>query len=137
MPNAFCGNILRVDLSKGKIAVEHPDEHFYRTYIGGRTLIAYYLLKEVPPGIDALAPENKLIFGPGILTGLPIPGTSRHSIGAKNCSRGFFNNYVSLETLKNIAGNPDSFPARYVCNQTENNLSTRLSHAKTLYFQDT
>jgi aldehyde:ferredoxin oxidoreductase len=80
----YCGKILRVNLTEGKIRVENPDENFYRTYMGGEGIIGYYLLKELKPGIDPLGPENKLIFAPGILTGAPLAGAGRNSVGGKS-----------------------------------------------------
>ena len=62
MPLGYTGKILRVDLGNNAITVEEPDEIFYRRYLGGRGLIAYYLLKEVPTDADPLGPENLLIF---------------------------------------------------------------------------
>lgn len=81
---AFNGKILRVNLSDGKIWFDQPDESFYRRYIGGRGFILYYLLNEMPAGIDPLGPDNLLIFAPGVLTGTVLPGTGRHSVGAKS-----------------------------------------------------
>ncbi len=77
----YSGKILRVDLSEGKTWIEEPDEEFYRRYIGGRGFIAYYLLKETDPKTDPLGPENLLIFALGAVTGNPIPGAGRHSVG--------------------------------------------------------
>jgi len=77
----FWGKILRVDLSRGTIASESPPEEFYRTYYGGRGLIAYYLLTEVGPDVDAFSPDNKLIVAPGVLTGAPFAGAGRNSYG--------------------------------------------------------
>ena len=57
---------------------------------GGRGIIAHYLLKEVPQGADPLGPENILIFEPGVLTGAPVPGAGRHSVGAKAPLTGAF-----------------------------------------------
>jgi aldehyde:ferredoxin oxidoreductase len=84
LPYGYTGKILRVDLGSGKIGVETPDEKFYRTYFGGRALIAYYLLKEVPAGADPLGPDNKLIFAAGPLTGAPFAGSGRNSVGARS-----------------------------------------------------
>lgn len=84
MLTGYWGKILRVDLTSGKTWVEQKDDAFYRTYLGGRGLISYYLLKEVPPGCDPLGPENILVFAPSILTGTSIPGCARNSIGAKS-----------------------------------------------------
>ena len=90
MNNGCNGKILRVDLSRDHIQVEEPEEEFYRTYFGGWGFVAYYLLKEVPPGVDPLSPENKLIFAPGPLTGSPIAGASRNAVGGKSPLTGLF-----------------------------------------------
>lgn len=84
MPNGYCGKILRVNLSDGKISTESPEERFYRMYGGGRGFISHTLLRELRPGIDPLGPDNKVIFATGVLTGNPVPGTGRHSVGAKS-----------------------------------------------------
>ena len=76
--------ILRVNLTNGQITVETPDDVFYRRYLGGAGFIAYYLLKEVPPGTDPLGPENRLIFACGPLTGAPLAGSGRNAIGARS-----------------------------------------------------
>ena len=84
MANGFWGRILRVDLTSGRISVDEHDEKFYRRYMGGRGIVAHYLLKEVPPGCDPLGPDNVLVFAASVLTGTAIPGTARNSAGAKS-----------------------------------------------------
>ena len=84
MKNAFTGKILRVNLSKEKTSIETIDEIFYRRYFGGRGLISYILLNEIAPKIDPLGPENKLIFACGPITGAPVSGSGRNSIGTKS-----------------------------------------------------
>ena len=84
MPNGYWGRILRVDLNTGQISLDEHDAKFYRTYLGGRGIVAYYLLKEVPPDCDPLGPQNILVFAASVLTGTPIPGTGRNSAGAKS-----------------------------------------------------
>ena len=78
------GNILRVDLTTGKVAVQAISEDQYRLYLGGRGLIAYTLLMEVPKGIDPFGPENRLVFALGTLTGHPFVGSGRNSVGCKS-----------------------------------------------------
>ncbi|MFX0058236.1 MAG: aldehyde ferredoxin oxidoreductase family protein [Candidatus Hodarchaeota archaeon] len=90
MEFGYSGNILRIDLSNEKISIENPDDLFYRKYIGGEGFIAYYLLKEVPKGVDSLDQKNRLIFATGPLTGTNIPGSGRNSIGAKSPLTGGF-----------------------------------------------
>ena len=80
----YNGKILRVDLTREKITIEHIDEAFCKKYLGGAGFIAHYLLAEVNPGIDPLGPENKLIFALGPLTGIPLGGCARHTVGAKS-----------------------------------------------------
>ncbi|MBE3519397.1 MAG: aldehyde ferredoxin oxidoreductase family protein [Firmicutes bacterium] len=84
MPYGYTGKILRVNLSDKTISVEEPEDMFYRKYWGGRGLIAYYLLNELPKGADPLGPENILIFAAGPLTGAPVAGSGRNSVGAKS-----------------------------------------------------
>jgi aldehyde:ferredoxin oxidoreductase len=90
MANGYAGKILRVDLSQGSVAVEEPDEKFYRRYMGGWGIIAHNLLKELPRGADPLGPDNLLIFATGIVTGAPVAGAGRHAVGAKSPLTGGF-----------------------------------------------
>src|SRR5215472_17804786 len=90
MPNGFWNRILHVDLTADRTWVETPGEEVFRIHLGGRSLIAHYLLKEVPPGADPLGPENVLVFAAGVLTGIPFPGAGRHSVGAKSPMTGAF-----------------------------------------------
>jgi len=84
MPFGYNGKILRVDLSKGEIKVEEPDEHFYRTYGGGSSLGAYYLLKEMSPGVDPFSPDNIIVFAGSVVSGAPVPGFARSGIVFKS-----------------------------------------------------
>ena len=90
MSRSYHNKILRVNLSDGTISVEEPGNVYWRRYMGGWNVIADVLLKEVPVGADPLGPENKLIFAPGVLTGLPISGASRSAVGAKSPLTGAF-----------------------------------------------
>jgi len=51
---------------------------------------AYYLLKELAPGIDPLGPENRLIFATGPVTGQPLAGGGRNMVGGKSPLTGGF-----------------------------------------------
>jgi aldehyde:ferredoxin oxidoreductase len=90
MPNGYWNRILHVDLTAGRTWVESPGEEFFRLHLGGRSMIAHYLLAEVPPGADPLGPANVLVFAAGVLTGIPFPGAGRHSVGAKSPMTGAF-----------------------------------------------
>ncbi len=84
MPYGYTGKILRVDLTNRKTEIETQDDAFYRAYMGGRGMVAYYLLKELPRGIDAFDPRNLLIFAAGPLTGAAFSGQGRNGAGAKS-----------------------------------------------------
>lgn len=90
MPHGFNGKVLRVDLSSSKIEMEEPSEKHYRQYLGGSGFVGYYLLKELQPKTDPLGPENLLIFSAGVITGVPISGAGRNSVGAKSPLTGAF-----------------------------------------------
>lgn len=83
MIGGIYGRILHVDLSSGEFRVEQPREQFYRLLVGGRNVVSYLLLRDLPAGTDALSPANLLIFAPGILQGSNLPGSGRHGIGGK------------------------------------------------------
>jgi aldehyde:ferredoxin oxidoreductase len=84
VPGGYNGKILRVNLSNKSMTTEAIDEIFCRRYIGGAGFVAYYLWKELKPGVDALSPDNKLIFALGPISGLQLPGAARHCVGAKS-----------------------------------------------------
>ena len=72
--NGYGGQILRVNLTEGKVAKEPTSSEVARDFIGGRGFGIYFLYKEVPQGIDPLGPENKLIISPGPLSGMLAVG---------------------------------------------------------------
>jgi aldehyde:ferredoxin oxidoreductase len=84
MRYGYNGRILHVDLTEGKLEVEEPSDAFYRKYMGGSAMGAYYLLKHTPPGADPLGPENTLSIMLGVVTGAPVSGQSRVTATAKS-----------------------------------------------------
>ena len=84
MPPGYNGKILHVNLTSGQLRVEEPDEAFYRKYMGGSALAMYYLLKQMPPGVDPLSPDNVLVLALSVLTGTAISGQSRMTAAAKS-----------------------------------------------------
>jgi aldehyde:ferredoxin oxidoreductase len=73
---------LRVDMTTHTISVQRVPEQ-YRG-LGGRGLISTLINDEVPASCDALGPDNKLIFAPGLLGGTALVNTSRIAVGAKS-----------------------------------------------------
>jgi aldehyde:ferredoxin oxidoreductase len=86
----YWNKILHVDLGTRTTSIEEPGDAFFRRYGGGRGIIAHYILKHVPKGADPLGPDNVLVFAAGVLTGAPVPGAGRHSVGAKSPLTGGF-----------------------------------------------
>ena len=84
MPNGYNGKILHVDLTRGTMTVEEPDEAFYRKYLGGSAMGMHYILRDMPKGADPLGPENVLTLMAGVTTGAPISGQSRLNANAKS-----------------------------------------------------
>ncbi|MFH1228285.1 MAG: aldehyde ferredoxin oxidoreductase family protein [Planctomycetota bacterium] len=77
-----------IDLSTGKIKIESIPDSLRKQMLGGRGLNVYYLNKYLKPGVDALSPDNVLIFGAGLLTGTLTPSSSRFSVSAKSPESG-------------------------------------------------
>jgi aldehyde:ferredoxin oxidoreductase len=84
MRYGYWNRILHVDLTDRRTWVEEPGDHLYRLLLGGRGFIALRLLRETPAGMDAYDPRNPLMFMPGVLTGVPMPGAGRHTVGARS-----------------------------------------------------
>ena len=75
----YAGKILRVDLTKQTVKDESlPEESILRKFVGGVGLAAKYLYDEVPPNVQPLDPENRLIFMTGPLSGTVWPSSSRY-----------------------------------------------------------
>jgi aldehyde:ferredoxin oxidoreductase len=92
MPHGYTGKILRIDLTTRKTEIETHDDAFYRTYLGGRGMVAHYLLSELPRHVDPLGPDNILVFAAGPLTGAAVSGQGRNGAGAKSpLTNGFGN----------------------------------------------
>jgi aldehyde:ferredoxin oxidoreductase len=84
MPYGYNGQILHVDLTAGTLTVEEPGEDFFRRYLGGSALGMHYVLNKMPPGADALGPDNVLVLSLGVTTGAAISGQSRVTATAKS-----------------------------------------------------
>jgi aldehyde:ferredoxin oxidoreductase len=84
MPYGYHGNILHVNLTTGALTVEQPDDAWYRLYMGGSNFGLYYILKHMPPGADALGPDNVLTVMLSVVTGVAFSGQSRMTLNAKS-----------------------------------------------------
>ncbi len=75
--------ILRVNLSEGSCKIEPLNMDWAQDYLGSRGLGSKYLYEEMDPSVDALSPENKLIFATGPLTGTMASTGGRYTVITK------------------------------------------------------
>src|SRR6056297_98301 len=76
-------SVLRVDLGSGIIKQERIEKEKVKKYLGGRGLASKILYDEIDPKIDALSPENKLIFATGLLSGTAASTGGRYMVVTK------------------------------------------------------
>ena len=91
----FFNQLLRINLSNQKSTVEPIPESILRSYLGGKGLGSYLLLKENPPHIDPFSPENRLIFTLGPLADTPFYGSSRYAVFTKSPQTGIYSESYS------------------------------------------
>jgi aldehyde:ferredoxin oxidoreductase len=75
----WAGNVLRVDLSTGRIWTEDTVER-YKDYLGGTGVGYKVMWDEVPAGTKPYDPENRIIFAVGPLAGTGAPCNGRTAI---------------------------------------------------------
>ena len=86
--HGWIGTILRVNLTTGSVSREPLDPAMAKAYIGARGLGTKVLFDEVDARVDPLAPENKLIFVSGPLTGTYAPSGGRYEVVTKGALTG-------------------------------------------------
>jgi aldehyde:ferredoxin oxidoreductase len=80
----WTGTILRIDLTNGTVKREATDMKLAKEYLGARGLGGRILADEVDHNVDALSPENKLIFAPGPFSGTFAPSAGRYNVITKS-----------------------------------------------------
>lgn len=84
----YCGKMLRIDLTNEVVRDELLSEEMIEKFLGQSGLAAKILFDEVPVGISAFDPANRLIFMTGPLTGTSAPASSRYEVVAKSPQTG-------------------------------------------------
>jgi aldehyde:ferredoxin oxidoreductase len=77
------GKILRVDLTKGTAEAEPLNMEWAAAYLGERGLATKYLWENMDPTVDAMSPENVLIFATGPLVGTMASTSGRYAVVTK------------------------------------------------------
>jgi len=83
--------LLRINLSNWTSKVEEINPEYIRDYVGGRGLGARLLYDELPPHVDPLGEDNKLMFVLGPLQGTKAPGQSRYCVVTKSPQTNIYN----------------------------------------------
>ncbi|MBI3761288.1 MAG: hypothetical protein HY260_05425 [Chloroflexi bacterium] len=83
MYHGYTGTILRINLTDRRVSKEPLDLSLAEKFVGGRGLTSYLLYREMDPAVDALSPENKLMFGTGPLTATGAVAASRYVVVCK------------------------------------------------------
>ncbi|MBI3029732.1 MAG: aldehyde ferredoxin oxidoreductase family protein [Candidatus Rokubacteria bacterium] len=84
MASGMTARLLHVDLASRQTRVEELPETLLRKCLGGGALASYLLLREMPPGVDPLGPDNILVFTTSVINGLSLSGTNRYTAAAKS-----------------------------------------------------
>ncbi len=81
--HGWCGKILNVDLTDGRISERNTTDYADR-FLGGRGIATRIYWEEVGPEVGALSPENRLILMTGPLQAVGAQGASRFEVVAKS-----------------------------------------------------
>ena len=84
MASGTTGKLLHVDLTTRQTRIEEIPEPVMRKYLGGGALAAHILLRDLPPGVDPLGPDNVLVFTTSVINGLSLSGSNRYTAAAKS-----------------------------------------------------
>ncbi len=84
MGKGYMGKIMWVDLTSKKISYEDIPDEIYEKFLSGYGLAAKILYDRIPPGADAMGPDNILAFMSGLLTGTGSVFTGRWMACAKS-----------------------------------------------------
>ncbi len=84
MASGMTHTLLHVDLTTRQTRIEQIPEAVLRKHLGGGALASYLLLRDLPPGVDPLGPDNILVFTTSVINGLSLSGTNRYTAAAKS-----------------------------------------------------
>jgi aldehyde:ferredoxin oxidoreductase len=91
----YHGRILIIDLTTREVTVEELNPAFLKTYLGGVGLASRLLYQYMPPGTDALSPDNPLVFAASSLAGTIIPTANKHAVATKSPLTGLIGDSLS------------------------------------------
>jgi aldehyde:ferredoxin oxidoreductase len=80
---AWQRKILRIDLTRGTHTIEPLNMDWAFGFAGARGLATKYLWETMDPAVDAMSPDNVLIFATGPLTGTMASTSGRYVVVTK------------------------------------------------------
>jgi aldehyde:ferredoxin oxidoreductase len=80
MKKGHIGKVLEVNLSTKQVTTADLEKKVIRDFLGGLGLGIKILYSEVGPSVDALSPDNVVIFAPGPLRRREKIGFYNHNI---------------------------------------------------------
>ncbi len=80
----YAGKILRINLTDKKVHVTETEKNLIKEFVGGRGFNSKRLFDEVPPSVDPLSPQNKVMFATGPIVGTAFPLGARFNVSAKS-----------------------------------------------------
>lgn len=91
----FYGKILTIDLTNESIHIDTVEDEILATYLGAKGLGSYLLYRNNPEKVDALDPDNCLIFACGPVTGSSVWGSCRYGVFTKSPLTGLYSESYS------------------------------------------
>jgi aldehyde:ferredoxin oxidoreductase len=91
----FFNQLLRIDLTRKQTAIEPISESILRSYLGGKGLGSFLLLKENPSRVAPFSPRNRLILTLGPLADSAFYGSSRYAVFTKSPQTGIYSESYS------------------------------------------
>ncbi|HOC91392.1 MAG TPA: aldehyde ferredoxin oxidoreductase family protein [bacterium] len=86
----YCGKLLYVNLTDGKLEDRELSEADAKKYMGGSALAARILFDMKAYAADPLGADNTIVFMTGPLTGTLMPGSGRFEVAARSPLTGGF-----------------------------------------------
>ena len=86
----YVGKILRVDLNRRCVSEFDYPEELRRKFLGGRGVAAYLYHREISSTAEPLAPDNKIFFVTGPLTGTPVLASTKMQLATRSPDTGHY-----------------------------------------------
>ncbi len=105
MVQGVYNRMMIIDVSRKSFEIKSPENGLLSQTLGGKGLATHLLLKNNPPRVDPLSPDNHLIFACGPVTASPVWGSCRYGVYTKSPQTGCFSESYSGGTVaEHMAG---------------------------------